>query len=407
MTANFDRWEADPFFSAAEDVQDSADRLESAYRSWVSVRSVTDTDPSCGDNLGNSVDILRRDPSCGDNLGNSVDILRRELQTALGTAKWQLDEFERAVKSSYLGRDVDASGRHKQFVMAIQSQISGIEKAMSDSVIDEGKKRLRWVQLDDHEKDDLALFLCGSCENNSNSLEQQSVNKTEEMVDLRIDDAHMLNRRDLRDFCNVGSDCGPGVNGYKETILINKDSKFVVQLAEQNVADSHDDWHTGATIDRKSGHRGSSSDGAVLGSWKIVIADENDEKETVESQSKESLARLNLWDLTNKLGLAAKLKWSKSGLKRWKDSGHCHPGNEYIRDLGMKTWLRGNKKMTNGECVSYDNILSHKLTYGWAGSLQRKMQRSQYCIQYSRPLQITWMLLIILCLVGLFTFHVI
>lgn len=389
MTANFDRWEADPFFSAAEDVQDSADRLESAYRSWVSARSVTDSDSSCGEDLG-----------------NSVDILRRELQTALGTAKWQLDEFERAVKSSYLGRDVDASSRHKQFVMAIQSQISGIEKTMNDSVIDEGKKCLRWIQLDDHEKDDLALFLCGSCDNNSNSLEQKSLNKSEEMVDLRLDDARMLNRSGLRDFCNAGSDCGPDVNGYKETILINKESKFVVQLAEQKVADE-DDWQTGATIDRKSGNRKSSSDGAVLGSWKIVIADENDEKETIESQSKESPTRLNLWDLTNKLGLAAKLKWSKSSLKRWKDNVHCNPVNEYIVDLGMNTWLRGNKKMTNGECVSYDNILNDKQTYGWAGALQRQMQRSQYCIQYSRPLQITWMLLIMLCLVGLFTFLVI
>lgn len=390
MTANFDRWEADPFFSAAEDVQDSADRLESAYRSWVSARSVTESDPSCGEDLG-----------------NSVDNLRRELQTALGTAKWQLDEFERAVKSSYLGRDVDASSRHNQFVVAIQSQISGIEKAINDSVTDEGKKCHRWIQLDDHEKDDLALFLCGSCENNSNSVEQKSVNKTEEMVDLRLDDGHMLNRSGLRDFCDAGSDCGPDVNGYKETILINKESKFVVQLAEQKVADGQDDWQTGATIDRKNGNRKSSSDGAVLGSWKIVIADENDEGKTVESQSKESPTRLNLWDLTNKLGLAAKLKWSKSGLKRWKDNVHCNPGNEYIVDLGMNTWLRGNKKMTNGECVSYDNILNDKQTYGWAGALQRQMQRSQYCIQYSRPLQITWMLLLMLCLVGLFTFLVI
>lgn len=389
MTANFGRWEADPFFSAAEDVQDSADRLESAYRSWVSARNATDTDPSYGENLD-----------------NSVDILRRELQTALGTAKWQLDEFERAVKSSYLGRDVDASDRHKQFVMAIQSQLCGIEKAMSDSVIDEGKKRLRWVQLDDHEKDDLALFLCGPCEKNNNSLEQQHVNATAEMVDWRLEDGHMLNRSDLRDICHAESDCGPDVNGYKETILINKDSKFVVQLAEQNVADSQDDWHTGATIDRKSGHRRSSSDGAVLGSWKIVIADENDEKEIIESQSKESPTRLNLWDLTNKLGLAAKLKWSKSGLKRWKDSVHCHLGNEYITDLGMNSWLRGNKKITNGECDSYDNILNHKQSCGWAGALQRKVQRSQYCIQYSHPLQITWMLIIMLCLVGLFTFLV-
>ncbi|XP_057721748.1 syntaxin-61-like [Arachis stenosperma] len=73
MTSNFDRWEKDPFFEAAEEVQESADRLESAYRTWI--RSTKD--------------------DCS--VWNSVE-LRRDLNTALGTAKWQLDEFNRAVK---------------------------------------------------------------------------------------------------------------------------------------------------------------------------------------------------------------------------------------------------------------------------------------------------------------------
>ena len=116
------------------------------------------------------------------------------------------------------------------------------------------------------------------------------------------------------------------------------------EFAEQKVADGQDDWQTGATIDRKNGK--SSSDGAVLGSWKIVIADENDEGKTIESQSKESSTRLNLWDLTNKLGLAA---------KRWKDNVHCNPSNEYIVDLGINAWLRGNREMENGEFVGFSN----------------------------------------------------
>ncbi|KAH0916009.1 hypothetical protein HID58_030455, partial [Brassica napus] len=35
MTTSLDRWEKDPFFAAAEEVQESADRMESAYRSWI------------------------------------------------------------------------------------------------------------------------------------------------------------------------------------------------------------------------------------------------------------------------------------------------------------------------------------------------------------------------------------
>lgn len=41
----------------------------------------------------------------------------------------------------------------------------------------------------------------------------------------------MLNGSDLRGLCHVISDCGPNLSGYKGAILINKDSKFVVQLA--------------------------------------------------------------------------------------------------------------------------------------------------------------------------------
>ncbi|KAF0922022.1 hypothetical protein E2562_023982 [Oryza meyeriana var. granulata] len=35
MATSFDRWEKDPFFPAAEEVQESADRMESVYRIWV------------------------------------------------------------------------------------------------------------------------------------------------------------------------------------------------------------------------------------------------------------------------------------------------------------------------------------------------------------------------------------
>jgi len=65
MVANsFDLWRKDAFFSAAEEVQESADIMESVYRTWVRERR---------EGLGSE----------------DSDELRRELQTALGTAKWQ------------------------------------------------------------------------------------------------------------------------------------------------------------------------------------------------------------------------------------------------------------------------------------------------------------------------------
>ncbi|KAL3623886.1 hypothetical protein CASFOL_032702 [Castilleja foliolosa] len=135
---SFDLWQKDTFFSAAEEVQQSADTMESAYRRWLRARR----------------DIVPP---------QHLDELSRELQMALGTTKWQLEEFEKAVRQSYINNCDDMTiTRHKQFVSAIESQINCIEKALSESLNMEGKKPFRWVNLDEEECDDLALFLSGT-----------------------------------------------------------------------------------------------------------------------------------------------------------------------------------------------------------------------------------------------------
>ncbi|KAI3801637.1 hypothetical protein L1987_29746 [Smallanthus sonchifolius] len=143
----FDLWQKDIFFSAAEEVQASADIMESAYRTWVrqkreGVKSV------------------------------DLDELCREVQTALGTAKWQLDEFQRAVILSYKNNYNDVrTKRHEQFVFAISSQISAVETALKDYFSDEIRKPLRWINLDEEERDDLAMFLSGSSESSKSTKE--------------------------------------------------------------------------------------------------------------------------------------------------------------------------------------------------------------------------------------------
>ncbi|KAK6151449.1 hypothetical protein DH2020_014084 [Rehmannia glutinosa] len=139
LVANsFDLWQKDTFFSAAEEVQQSADIMESAYRTWLRARR---------EGL----------------IPQHLDELGRELQMALGTAKWQLEEFEKAVRLSYRNNGDDITiTRHKQFVSAIEDQISRIETALRESLNVEGKKPFRWVNLDEEECDDLALFLSGT-----------------------------------------------------------------------------------------------------------------------------------------------------------------------------------------------------------------------------------------------------
>lgn len=138
VSNSFDLWQADSFFSAAEEVQESADILESAYRTWIKQKR---------EGLAS----------------NDLDELRREVQTALGTAKWQLEEFERAVSLSYGNcRDQNKMARHQQFVVAIESQISRVEDTLRETLNEEGKQPFRWVNLNEDERDDLAMFLSGS-----------------------------------------------------------------------------------------------------------------------------------------------------------------------------------------------------------------------------------------------------
>ncbi|KAL7138088.1 hypothetical protein ABFS83_10G139300 [Erythranthe nasuta] len=160
LVANsFDLWQKDTFFSAAEEVQQSADIMESAYRTWTRAR---------------------REGLMPHHLDEE-----RELQMALGTAKWQLEEFERAVRMSYRSRGDDVTiSRHRQFITTMEDQISRVEKELKESFNVEGKKPFRWVNLDKDECDDFALFLSGKSQTSTDqsvtdSLDDKSNNCSE------------------------------------------------------------------------------------------------------------------------------------------------------------------------------------------------------------------------------------
>ncbi|KAL9307495.1 putative syntaxin 6 [Arabidopsis thaliana] len=114
MTTSLDRWEKDPFFPAAEEVQESADRMESAYRTWLNGK---------------------RDSS---KVWDSEQ-LHRDLHAALGTTKWQ-------------------------FTFVMEAQVSKIEKSLKEAAQSDGKGTPRWVRLDEDDRNELALFLTGPSE---------------------------------------------------------------------------------------------------------------------------------------------------------------------------------------------------------------------------------------------------
>ncbi|XP_039128572.1 uncharacterized protein LOC120264776 isoform X2 [Dioscorea cayenensis subsp. rotundata] len=68
---SFGRWEADPLFSAAEVVQDSADRMESVFQMLLHEQKLVQGESSDSKLLG------------------QIQYHRRDLLTALETTKWQ------------------------------------------------------------------------------------------------------------------------------------------------------------------------------------------------------------------------------------------------------------------------------------------------------------------------------
>ncbi|TYI87186.1 hypothetical protein E1A91_D04G118100v1 [Gossypium mustelinum] len=115
MGSSLLQWESDPLFSAAEVVQDSADRMESIFRLLLHEQ--------------NLVEANNYDPK----LLTLIGYHSRDLATILETAKWQLEDFERAVISSArMDRSQSREAvifRHKELLVLLENRSTMLRKA--------------------------------------------------------------------------------------------------------------------------------------------------------------------------------------------------------------------------------------------------------------------------------------
>ncbi|XP_014503826.1 uncharacterized protein LOC106764114 [Vigna radiata var. radiata] len=323
MASSFDRWEKDPFFNAAEEVQESADRMESTYRIWLHAT---------------------KDAS---SMWNSDEVCR-DLHIALGTAKWQLEEFERAAMSSYgkISSD-EARSRHQQFITAIEDKIMKVEHSISESV---GKASLPWLRLDEGEQDELALFLSGKPE---------------------------INSRDIED--------PPVANCSK---------------------DFHVSYGWGEPKGEISrGHRRVASASADIGFWKVSVHDDAQQWSSSSGSSGPLHNKApSLSGFLSSMESVSKLNWSMNAYKKLKA---VNPHTETDSTLlPTAEFNRGN----SANCESKSGLDScdecyDKQLYGWYGAIRRKLQRSQYQIQYRHPVRIAVWIFFLLCFIALIAFH--
>ncbi|KAF8392899.1 hypothetical protein HHK36_021139 [Tetracentron sinense] len=337
VASSFDMWQKDAFFSAAEEVQESADRMESVYRRWVRER--------------------REGIESVDS-----DELLRELQTALGTAKWQLEEFEKAVRLSRGNRSEDnATARHRQFVAAIEDQISRVEYALRESLTEEGKPPLRWVNLDKEERDDLAAFLSGSLGTLQGKKDEYvevgpSTNSSLQGSQLRINDANL----DSDAACKF--DIVDGSKNSKDVVIIKKDAKYIVELEAKEISGTRDDLNCQPESSTGTRRTWSSPN---FGAWKIIVSDEDEQRKTflssIESTPKEKGSKNNFWKQMCGENLRA-----RGGISSYLD-------------------FRG--------------INRFKQIFGRGGGFQRRLQGSQN-LQLNCSLQLTLVLMLTIFLIG-------
>ncbi|OWM70807.1 hypothetical protein CDL15_Pgr014480 [Punica granatum] len=312
MASSFDRWEKDPFFSAAEEVQESADRMESTYRTWVHAKS---------------------DAAKEWNL----EELRRDLHTAVGTTKWQLEEFERAVRSSYVNDSTDdAKDRHRDFIVAIEDQVTRVQKSLHESAVSEGKERPSWVWLNEGESKELALFLTGTSASNENPQDR--------------DDA------------------------------------------------VENSFHSS---EKSYGHRRTASANANIDAWKIAIPDDSQWQQNSSSGHPPLPPRKipSLSSFLNSMDSSpSKSKWSKNGFRKLKavdPNQECDSAS--LRSSQQARATNACYERSKSCLDSCDDCYDKQL-YGWYGAVQRQLQRSQYQMRYSRPAQLTFSA-VLLCLI--------
>ncbi|KAJ3673936.1 hypothetical protein LUZ60_005928 [Juncus effusus] len=332
MATSFDRWEKDPFFAAAEEVQESSDRMESVYRSWIQERN-------------NGLD---------QNSDLGLSDLPRELHTALGTAKWQLEELERAVKSNdeAYSAGEDTRTRHTQFISAIKSRISMVESSLKESNVQRGENQLSWVRLDQEERDELALFL--SCPS-----------KTENPFP-------------------------------KDTVIDFPDS------SESTSSESKD------LKKKKNKHRRALSADKDIGSWKINMPSEGEDTSERSSEERERmnmpLPKIHSFSgLNGTLEVKPRVKWYKNGARKGQN-GHredleaCLP----LKNVQLNQEIEEACYERKGCLSTCGDENCEKQINGWIGAFQRQIQRSQYQIQYGRPIQIVIMVFFALLLIFMF-----
>lgn len=190
-------------------------------------------------------------------------------------------------------KDDNSAARHRQFIAAIESQISCVEAGLKESFTEDGKQPLRWVNLDEEEQDDLAAFLSGNSHVSENAkdkfVEIGLPNKSpqENLIKRAVVDLKSNTALDLDNFNEK--------KGSKDVITMDRSENYTIEIDERENPMSRDDIICQAETSNTRSIRSAPGFGVL----KIVIADEVEPKNRLmaayEDTPKEKGSKLFFW----------------------------------------------------------------------------------------------------------------
>ncbi|KAL4605867.1 hypothetical protein ACB092_09G061000 [Castanea dentata] len=312
----------------------------------------------------------------------SLDYHRRDLATTLETAKWQLEDFERAVNLSSMKdksqmREDIISG-HKQFVRAIREQIIHVEKNVEDTSLRVPMRNTEWVNLNEQDRDGLALFLSGGNPNeNFNRYDSEDSSMLKRFIDPTAssskDSASGLIEHSGREIENLN------INGVSH-INHNLDPRKENNLRRVG---SHYSTKFGFEAPDCLQETSCISHGEDE-SWDLEANERKPKNFFHENKLRGIQSRLNVFGFLNNLWTASVNRVTRNYTKRLKDGEEQRDSSTYI---GVSHGVQG-QHLASGYSNSqgiYSSVLT-KVTIlcNWFGAFWARYQRSPFYVQVNK-----------------------
>jgi hypothetical protein len=175
-----------------------------------------------------------------------------------------------------LRQDDNSTTRHRQFILAIENQITHVEASLRESFLEEGKQPLRWVNLDEEERDDLAAFLSGT------SQITQNASAKDECIELGLPmngscEGNHIKKTDtslkFNSVCN--GDTFDEIKCFNDEISSSNDVSYAMELEGKEIPGRRDDIL--CQVERATNTRRTYSS-PNFGALRIVIADDDEQR---------------------------------------------------------------------------------------------------------------------------------